>query len=70
MRALRPLLISFVLLVSACAVVPPHARGHLADPSMDQDALEQRSVNKLHTAREAAGGGGGASSGGGCACSN
>ena len=67
---MRLALAALLAFASACAVVPPHARGHLADPSMDQDALEQRSVNKLHTAREAAGGGGGASSGGGCACSN
>ncbi len=64
------LLLSALIAGSGCAVVPAYQRGYLADPTMERDPLEDRSIRKLHTAREAAGGGGGSASGGGCACSN
>ncbi|MEM9072197.1 MAG: DUF4266 domain-containing protein [Myxococcota bacterium] len=70
---MRHLAIIFLLgWTSGCAVVPAYQREHLADPTMavSSDPLEQQSIRKLHTAREAAGGGGGVSAGGGCACSN
>ncbi len=61
-----------LLTLVGCAIVPPHNREHLADPTMaaSPDPIESQNIRKLHTAREAAGGGFGSASGGGCACSN
>jgi hypothetical protein len=69
------LLLSVVLCgssVSACAIVPAYQRGALADPAMDprSDALERRSMRRMHTAREGAAGGDGIAAGGGCGCGN
>ena len=57
---------------SSCAIVPAYQRGALADPAMDpqSDALERRSMRRLHTAREGAAGGDGVAAGGGCGCGN
>ncbi|MEZ4340043.1 MAG: DUF4266 domain-containing protein [Sandaracinaceae bacterium] len=58
--------------VGGCAIVPRYQREALAHPAMDATGtlLEDRSLNKLHTARELASGGNGRPAGGGCACSN
>ena len=57
---------------SGCAIVPRYQREAFAHPAMDATGtlLEDRSLNKLHTAREVASGGNGRPAGGGCACSN
>jgi hypothetical protein len=54
----------------SCAIVPRYQREWAANPAMDgsSDALEQRSLRKLHGTREAAAGGDGLAAGGGCAC--
>ncbi len=62
------------LLISAsaagCVIVPRYQREWLADPAMDSsgDQLAQRSLRKMHGAREGAAGGDGLAAGGGCAC--
>ena len=68
----RLLVLSSVVPVAGCAVVPAYQRGALADPTMQlaRDPLEERSLRKLHGAREGAGGGDGSSAGGGCGCGN
>lgn len=74
---MRTVLISFALLATlatatGCVVVPGYQRGVLADPTMQLagDPLEERSLRKVHGAREGASGGDGSSAGGGCACGN
>ena len=66
------LLLSLLLLESACAIVARNRRGYLADPTMrpSESALEDRARRKLHTAREGAAGGDGEPAGGGCGCGN
>lgn len=59
-----------VLVVGACVVVPQNRRRHLADPTMQEDPVEARARDKLHTSREGASGGDGKPAGGGCACTN
>lgn len=58
--------------IPACAIVPAYQRAAFADPAMDpgSDALERRSMRRLHTSREAAAGGDGIAAGGGCGCGN
>lgn len=57
---------------AGCAIVPRYQREAFADPAMDSSAqaLEDRSVGKLHSSREIAAGGDGRPAGGGCACGN
>jgi len=57
---------------AGCAIVPRYQREAMTHPAMDPrgTALEDRSTNKLHLAREVAAGGNGRTAGGGCACSN
>ncbi|MCB9593753.1 MAG: DUF4266 domain-containing protein [Sandaracinaceae bacterium] len=59
-------------LSSGCAIVPRYQREAFAHPAMDPAGtqLEDRSLAKMHTAREVASGGNGRPAGGGCACSN
>lgn len=59
-----------VLLLSACAVVPRHKRGRLADPIMklEQDGLEAHKRSKFYSTRGGAAGGDGVPAGGGCSC--
>jgi hypothetical protein len=61
-----------ILAVAAtgCVVVPQNRRRYLADPTMQENALEQKARDKLHGSREGASGGNGQPAGGGCACSN
>lgn len=66
---IRSLLV-LTLALGGCAIVRPHEREHLTDPTMQDDALEEASTSKLHRSREGAGGGEGAPAGGGCSCSN
>ena len=76
MKTTRRCLLLFVVAlcggVSACAIVPAYQRAALADPAMDarSDALERRSMRRMHTAREGAAGGDGIAAGGGCGCGN
>jgi len=67
-----PLLTLLALGAAGCAIVPRYQREAIAHPAMDPrgTALEDRSINKLHLAREVAAGGNGRTAGGGCACSN
>ena len=66
------LLISVVLLISACSVEPwvrPYERAHIADPimSFDRDPVSSAYINHVYEAREGARGATG-SAGGGCGC--
>lgn len=56
-------------MLGGCAVVPPHARGRLAQPDMELDANADLSFGQEHADeyREGAAGGFGAG-GGGCGC--
>jgi hypothetical protein len=65
-------LLPFVVATAGCATVAPYEREHLSDPTMQasMDPLLDRSIRKLHTAREAASGGDSRPAGGGCGCSN
>ncbi len=56
--------------LSGCVVVPQKRRRFIADPTMQDDPLEQRARGKLHRSREGASGGRGQPAGGGCACTN
>ena len=66
------LLISVVLLISACSIEPwvrPYERAHIADPimSFDRDPVSSAYINHVYEAREGARGATG-SAGGGCGC--
>jgi len=66
-----PVLITLVaaLACSACVIVKPHQRQHLAMPEMNPatDTLEETFHSHIESAREGGFGGHGAS-GGGCGC--
>lgn len=65
-------MVSIVLALSGCAVVPAYEREYMTRPGMQPtvDPLTQKSLTKLRRTREVAGGGEGATAGGGCACGN
>lgn len=66
------LIASLLVLLEACAIVPPHKRAHLTDPTMqaEVDPMTARADRKKHFAREGAAGGDGEPAGGGCGCGN
>jgi hypothetical protein len=68
-HSLTVLLLSSVLLATACAAVKPWERDQLARPEMawDPDPLEAAQRSHIHFSREASIGGGDAG-GGGCGC--
>lgn len=72
--AVNLVLLSVLLAIGlgGCAIVPRYQREAMAHPAMDPmgTALQDRSENKLHAARELAAGGNGRPAGGGCGCSN
>jgi hypothetical protein len=63
------LILAAALACSACVIVKPHQRQHLATPEMNPatDALEETFYSHVESAREGGFGGHGAS-GGGCGC--
>ena len=64
-------LLTVLVSLAGCVVVPQNRRRYLADPTMAPDSeLEARSKRKQHTSREGAGGGDGEPAGGGCGCGN
>lgn len=70
---MRLVLWALVFALAGCAVVRPYEREHLADPTMsaEDDPLYERTLRRVHTAREGAGGADGEPvAGGGCGCSN
>jgi hypothetical protein len=71
-RCLLSLAVVLGVIASGCAIVPAYQRGAFVDPAMDpsSDALERRSMRRMHTSREAAAGGDGVPAGGGCGCGN
>jgi len=63
------LLISFLLLATACADVKPWQKGNLAKKHMafDPDPVESKFIQHMYSSKEAASGGYGIG-GGGCGC--
>lgn len=63
------IILTAALACSACVIVKPHQRQHLAQPEMNPatDALEETFCSHIESAREGGFGGHGAS-GGGCGC--
>ena len=68
----RALLISYVLLLTACAgtePVAPYERGYLAEEGMqwEENSRNEKLKGHVYTSKEASSGGAGAA-GGGCGC--